>query len=140
MKCESKFRLDHDSRVQLWQIIFIRLCIVFWVQDKFKKSMKSICMPFLAQGLLQGCYIRRKLICLNQFESYDGKAELYMRTLSIRHTAIIQCSMLAGHSGSKKHWHKVLELTYSNTTDINYKWKCNGYYVSPSVDVESGTT
>lgn len=53
---------------------------------------------------------------------------------------LIQCSMLTGHSRSKNHWHDVLELAYSNTTDINYKWKCNGYYVSPSVEVESGTT
>lgn len=53
---------------------------------------------------------------------------------------LIQCSMLAGHSGSKNHWHNVLELTHGNTTDINYKWKCKGYYVSPSVEVESGTT
>lgn len=104
------------------------------------KMLKKICVPFLAQGLLQGCYISRKFICLNQFESYDGKAELYSRTLSIRHKAIIQCSTNIGRSGSKNHWHDVLELTYSNTTDINYKWKCNGYYVSPSVDVESGTT
>lgn len=103
--------------------------------------MKKICMPFLAQGLLQGCYIRREYICLDQFQSYDGKSELYnSRTLSIRHTAIIQCSMLAGHSGYKNHWHDVLELRYSNTTDINYKWKCNGCYASPSVEVESGTT
>lgn len=53
---------------------------------------------------------------------------------------LIQWFMLAGHSESENHWHDVLKLTYSNTSDINYKWKWNGYYVSPSVEVESGTT